>query len=739
MFHGERLMADLQFPNLGNALLAGAQAAYSLRRGQREADEEQRRLAAQQYIEPALKGDQAAFGKLAANAPGTAASIVAMLGRLDTNERAKVKDAADFTAHAANAVLQANPADRPAIYKQMYDQGIALGHKMTGLPATYDATVDPMLRSHREMAVPILERLKLENGPTQIDLPGPGGAAPTGSVRAAPNRDQFVATMMPHALEVSKATGLDPRLVIAQSALETGYGAAAPGNNFFGIKSHGQAGGQMLGTTEVGPGGAYQTQDSFRTYADPGASAQDYANFLKTNGRYGPVLAAKGLDAQIEAMGKSGYATDPNYAAKLRQIAQTIPVGGPANGPPTPLMPAQAGAIPPGTIAAPPQIAQGDTPQADGSGTPLPPNAPAKPQGPIWDTDPRPHGFVMRGNRDKYGNVTPIEVGGALLFRNPQTGEHVLYKPAAPIPFGWQRGADGRLAPEPGGPQDPETIKTAAEAKRKAENGETGPFPGQSVEANALNMLIRDGTLTQNQAAQLAAGKTITNPADGSVMFMTPSGLFGKPLNGPAVPIAPAPSSPPMTGAASASAAPGTPPGMIPITPPKPVSMTEGQANAATYADRMQKSGAIIDQYEKAGLSAQGKALEKVPFGVGNYLQKDEYQLYEQARRDFINATLRRESGAVISPSEFENADVQYFPRPGDSEAVLKQKAENRRTTAAGIARAAGPAYKPGETTQPGGGNSAKLLDDARQAIAKGAPREKVIERLRSMGVKDEP
>ena len=45
-------------------------------------------------------------------------------------------------------------------------------------------------------------------------------------------REQFIASMMPHAQRVAAATGLDPRLVIAQSALETGWGQSAPGNNF---------------------------------------------------------------------------------------------------------------------------------------------------------------------------------------------------------------------------------------------------------------------------------------------------------------------------------------------------------------------------------------------------------------------------------------------------------------------------------------------------------------------------
>jgi flagellum-specific peptidoglycan hydrolase FlgJ len=174
--------------------------------------------------------------------------------------------------------------------------------------------------------------------PTGLQAPPPTPQLGPGTYGPAPDREAFIQAMMPHALEVSRQTGLDPRLVIAQAGLETGFGKAAPGNNYFGIKSHGRPGGQVLPTNEAGPGGEqYTLNQSFRTYADPGASAKDYVDFLKTNSRYQPVLSAQGLDAQIDAMGKSGYATDPQYGAKLRQIAQGIP-GGPqvaqAGGPP---------------------------------------------------------------------------------------------------------------------------------------------------------------------------------------------------------------------------------------------------------------------------------------------------------------------------------------------------------------------------------------------------------------------
>ena len=59
-------------------------------------------------------------------------------------------------------------------------------------------------------------------------------------------------------------------------------------------------------------------------------------------------------------------------------------------------------------------------------------------------------------------------------------------------------------------------------------------------------------------------------------------------------------------------------------------------------------------------------------------LKSDKFKQIEQAQRDFINAALRRESGAAIAESEFENARLQYFPQPGDTQEVVKQKQKNR-------------------------------------------------------------
>lgn len=122
--------------------------------------------------------------------------------------------------------------------------------------------------------------------------------------------------------------------------------------------------------------------------------------------------------------------------------------------------------------------------------------------------------------------------------------------------------------------------------------------------------------------------------------------------------------------------------------------VTEGQANAALYADRMKEAEAVLAQapISEASASRMQRGLSGVPI-YGNNLVSPEYQQADQAKRNFINAALRRESGAVISPAEFENAEKQYFPQPGDSKQVLEQKVRNRQTAIQGISNAAGPSY----------------------------------------------
>lgn len=131
--------------------------------------------------------------------------------------------------------------------------------------------------------------------------------------------------------------------------------------------------------------------------------------------------------------------------------------------------------------------------------------------------------------------------------------------------------------------------------------------------------------------------------------------------------------------------------------------MTNEQSVSAGFADRTREADAILANpaVAKAGMSYMEQVKSGAPAGLGNYIVSSEFQLYDQAARNFINAQLRRESGAVISPSEFDNARKQYLPQPGDSAAVLKQKASNRKMVIDSLARGAGPSYKPAAQSAP--------------------------------------
>jgi Mannosyl-glycoprotein endo-beta-N-acetylglucosaminidase len=119
--------------------------------------------------------------------------------------------------------------------------------------------------------------------------------------------------------------GIDPRIILAQAALETGWGKHAPDNNFFGIKGQGR---KMKTLEADGHGGFVQIVDSFRGYPSPEASFIGYADFLLANQRYRDFLATgragRPLPEQTAALQASGYATDPRYALKVLDVAQAI-------------------------------------------------------------------------------------------------------------------------------------------------------------------------------------------------------------------------------------------------------------------------------------------------------------------------------------------------------------------------------------------------------------------------------
>ena len=131
--------------------------------------------------------------------------------------------------------------------------------------------------------------------------------------------------------------------------------------------------------------------------------------------------------------------------------------------------------------------------------------------------------------------------------------------------------------------------------------------------------------------------------------------------------------------------------------------LTESQGKAGTFGLRAEQADELIRSVGKGGAVQKGaikRSVEAVPFigdslgTLANWTQSDEQRQVEQAQRNFINAILRRESGAVISPEEFDNAAKQYFPQPGDDAQTIANKMENRQSSIAGLTSESGRGYE---------------------------------------------
>ena len=140
----------------------------------------------------------------------------------------------------------------------------------------------------------------------------------------------------------------------------------------------------------------------------------------------------------------------------------------------------------------------------------------------------------------------------------------------------------------------------------------------------------------------------------------------------------------------------------------KSLNPNKEQSDAYTYSTRMESADKILNNLEgqydpfSINIKTSGKTA-LIPGGqtaANKFLLNSKDQQAEQAQRNFINAVLRRESGATIQPHEFESANMQYFPQPGDGADVLAQKRQNRREAIDGLKKAAGPVgAKPAEST----------------------------------------
>ena len=145
----------------------------------------------------------------------------------------------------------------------------------------------------------------------------------------AASSNEFVARLWPHAVSAANSLGVPAQFLVAQAALETGWGKSeivladgSPSYNLFGVKAGRNWTGQSVEvpTTEYVDGVAQSSRERFRVYGSYAEAFQDYANLLRANPRFSGVLGQQDGMQFARSLQQGGYATDPAYAEKLARI-----------------------------------------------------------------------------------------------------------------------------------------------------------------------------------------------------------------------------------------------------------------------------------------------------------------------------------------------------------------------------------------------------------------------------------
>ncbi|CAI0929821.1 flagellar assembly peptidoglycan hydrolase FlgJ [Serratia quinivorans] len=231
-------------------------------------------------------------------------------------------------------------SDQSRLYTSMYDQQIAQQMSQKGL-----GMADMMVRQMSNAnAVPSetagMSPMALDNEVLQT-LPNQAleqmirravPKAPAASPLSL-NNGNFVARLSVPARVASQQSGIPHQLIVAQAALESGWGQreiptanGTPSYNLFGIKAGSNWSGPVteVTTTEFEQGDAKKIKAQFRVYGSYVEAIADYVKLLTNNPRYAEVANARSPEQAAHALQKAGYATDPQYANKLVSVIQQM-------------------------------------------------------------------------------------------------------------------------------------------------------------------------------------------------------------------------------------------------------------------------------------------------------------------------------------------------------------------------------------------------------------------------------
>lgn len=267
------------------------------------------------------------YAKLRAGAKGNDAGTVREVARqfeaLFTQMLLKASHSEDSS---ANDLLGGSGSDT---YRDLYDQQMA-GHLSSGKGlGLADLLTRQLLGKAAPEAADPATIQKLSRAPRPaVDV---DNQPPMKSAERPSDANAFVDALTPHAEKAAKELGIPARVLVAQAALETGWGKkqirnadGSDSHNLFGIKaSQGWDGATTNALTYEYEGGEkHRERADFRSYASVGEAFDDYVRFIKDNPRYAAALRSGGSASQYaQGLQKAGYATDPAYAAKIARIA----------------------------------------------------------------------------------------------------------------------------------------------------------------------------------------------------------------------------------------------------------------------------------------------------------------------------------------------------------------------------------------------------------------------------------
>lgn len=215
-------------------------------------------------------------------------------------------------------------SDSAKVYRDMHDDQLALDLSKSGGFGLADMMVRQLDK--------YLPQQKTNNSIPQS--PSTNAVEKNEVVIKSPQ--DFVKTLWPLAEQASEKTGISPKVLIAQAALETGWGkfmVRKPDGqnsfNLFNIKADHRWEGDKatISTTEYTGNIPQKKQANFRVYESFASGFDDYVNFLQQSPRYANALNVASDDVKfVESLQQSGYATDPQYAKKIQRIMNDSPL-----------------------------------------------------------------------------------------------------------------------------------------------------------------------------------------------------------------------------------------------------------------------------------------------------------------------------------------------------------------------------------------------------------------------------